>query len=147
MERSTPCAREERHGPGGRAVGEHPSVFGGRLPQPGDEFVHLAVGLPLQGAQRRSARDAGRPFGGEDPARAQSRIGPRIPFGSDQHGAAVEIEGPGLGDVQSHVLEQSPQRGQRVVREMPVPQGVPLSLRDDGGEGVELQQQHTVGGQ
>ena len=65
--------------------------------------------------------------------------------GGQQHRAAVEVEQEPVGDVEAELVEHPRQHRRRVVREVPVAQGVPAAVGHDRGQRVELQQQHTAG--
>ena len=64
--------------------------------------------------------------------------------GGQQHRAAVEVEQEPVGDVETELVEHPRQHRRRVVREVPVAQGVPAAVGHDRGERVELQEQHAA---
>ena len=66
--------------------------------------------------------------------------------GGQQDGAAVEIEGPRSAGAKADVAQHIDECGRRVIGEMPVPQRVPLTEANDGGERVVLQKQNSTGG-
>ena len=70
----------------------------------------------------------------------------RLPGGGQQHRAAVEVEAPGEPWVEAAGFEHAHQSAGRVVREVPVPESVPLAQADDRVQRVVLQQEGAAGG-
>ena len=70
----------------------------------------------------------------------------RTVHGCHQYRPPIQIEFPRGDDPHSDRAEQVHQCGQRIVREMAVPQRIPLTLRDDRDDRVVLQQQHAARG-
>ena len=70
----------------------------------------------------------------------------RVPARGQQHRPAVKIELPRCRSGRSLPRQHRDQCGGRVVREVPVPQRVPLPAADDRVQRVILQQQHGLPG-
>ena len=137
---------QQRHRPGRGTVAEH--VPAGRSFGRQPVMQGLSMGMHVALKTCEGARIADADLGVVREQRPHRLIGPGCPFAvpdrGQQDGPTVQIELPGGPRAEADGGQHGGQRGRRVVREVPMPERVPLPVPDDRAQRVVLQQQHAA---
>ena len=129
--RVEPRAAEQRHRARRGAVGEHGTAGLRLLFEPAPQRLDVPIGAGV--GDGRWHPDSVMPSSSSVARmRCTDSSGSAVSVhGRQQYRPAVQIELPCGGDPHPDLAEQAHQRSQRVVREMSVPQRIPLTLLDD----------------
>ena len=139
------CMAQQRDRPRRGAIAENPAAGGsfGHHPVMEGRSVSMHIALKPSEGSWVADTDASvvRQERPDDVVRAAAPVG--VPGRGQQDGASVEVEKPGGARAEADRRQHGGQRGRRVIRQVPVPERVPLPVTDDRAQRVILKQKHA----